>query len=113
MTPRFSTCAVGKTSARLVLTAALLAFLAGCTEPRDPAFAPSPVAAVAPRPALGETQPLREAFAQAAPAAGRLAATADALAARSEALRGRAAALEGPVVDTGRRDRMLAAAAGG
>jgi hypothetical protein len=114
LTPRFSTCAVGRTSAQLAPTVALLAVLAACAgEPRVTAFAPSPVAAVAPRPSLGETQPLREAFAQAEPAAERLAVAAEGLADRSEALRGRASALEGPVIDPDRRDRMLAAAAGG
>jgi hypothetical protein len=98
------------------VAAALVActLVAGCAgdEPRGPDLAPSPVAASAPRPELGETAPLRQAFAEAVPAAQRLAGTAESLATRSSALRGRAATLEGPVVDPGRRERMLAAAGG-
>jgi hypothetical protein len=99
--------------AAVLIAPVLAAALAGCgDEPRGAAFEPSPAAAGAPRAALGETAPLRQSFAEAVPAAERLAAGAEALEARTEALRGRAAALDGPVVDPDRRDRMLAAASG-
>jgi hypothetical protein len=100
---------------RLAPALAACAVLAGCAgdEPQGPAFAPTDVAASAPRPDLGETAPLRQAIAEAVPAAERLAGTAEGLATRSAALRGRAATLDGPVVDPARRERMLAAAAGG
>lgn len=92
-----------------VLMLALVAAMAGCNEPRGPAFEPSPETLALPRPGMVETAGLRARRDAAAPDALRLEAAADALAGRGAALRERAEALAGPVVDPARRARIEAA----
>jgi hypothetical protein len=87
-----------------------LGLVSGCAGPEGAQFAPSPEAAIGPRPALGPTAPFRGELAAAGPAVERLAAGGEALGARAEAVQARAAGLAGPVVDPARRERMVAAA---
>jgi hypothetical protein len=99
--------------ARATAGATLLLMLAACAAPMGPEIPPSPTAAAAPRPSLGETAPFRAALAEAPGDVERLAGSGAALAERAEGLQTRGVALQDPVIEPARRARLLGAAGAG